>query len=113
MSILKKYKRLKKLKGRVDALMRDELLRVQRECQHPEEHVVEAPYEEDQFGGCRHSAPFAVCTLCGYSEQGWGCGYWKLKVNSDTPQITRDKGVRIRLTYYSQEDLNVLRFGSR
>ena len=42
-------------------------------CNHPAESVYELPYN---LGLDR---PWLVCSLCGYSEEGWGCGYTKLK----------------------------------
>ncbi|RKZ95081.1 MAG: hypothetical protein DRQ40_04490 [Gammaproteobacteria bacterium] len=51
-------------------------MEVQKSCEHPDEEVVEGKYEPCSYANA--TPPFRVCKLCGYAEQGWGCGYWKL-----------------------------------
>lgn len=58
-----------------------------RDCPHPAEKIVEVPY-----GPCDWlpaTAPFRVCLECGYAEQGWYCGYFKLSTRHDPPASTR------------------------
>lgn len=93
---------------------RDEtIIRLQEECPHPVNALREAEYSpETHF--VYASPPFRVCTECGYAEDGWGCGYWKLASNEEIPQMSRDtlfrKYVKRRLT---QDELSKVRFGAR
>ena len=62
----KQYDRILSKARAADARRLEAQVLMQHSCDHP--NVVEA----------NESPPFAVCTLCGYAEQGWHCGYWKL-----------------------------------
>lgn len=53
--------------------------RVQKTCRHPIKFIVECSYREGpDFSS---SKPIRVCTHCGLSEDGWGCGYQVLAPN--------------------------------
>ena len=57
----------------------DKLNRRIGRCTHPVEHIIEGNYIPDNsWGGGHATPPFRVCTICGYAEEGWGCGYYKL-----------------------------------
>jgi len=87
-----------------------ELLAMQTECDHPEDQILEAAYTPaGSFGYA--TPPFRVCKLCGYAEEGWNCGYWKLKTREEIPTISRQKADRdYVLKFYSQDTLNERRF---
>lgn len=53
------------------------LAELQTACAHPLSEVVEGEYRPDPWGN-NSTPPFRVCKLCGYAEEGWHCGYWKL-----------------------------------
>lgn len=55
-------------------------------CSHPLNRVY--LYENRDTRGFR--GPWLVCAECGYSEQGWGCGYNKLRHADfkDLPKIS-------------------------
>jgi len=67
------------------------LVRAQKRCRH--RHLVECDYESHTF--LASLPPQRACTLCGLSEEGWGCGYQVLKGN--TSGVTRSALYRIRL----------------
>jgi hypothetical protein len=73
------------LEQKADALLEQ----IQEVCPHPVESLLEAPYQSY----CESvSPPFRVCRLCGYAEEGWGCGYQKLGPNNyDVPTLNRDR----------------------
>lgn len=56
--------------------------------------------------------PFRVCRECGYAEQGWGCGYWKLNgPGPDTPQLPeRVCSSLVTIRVLSQEEMNNVRY---
>lgn len=66
---------------------------VQLACTHP--WIIEAPYAPSR-GWLRASPEFRVCRTCGFTEQGWGCGF----------QILRHHHERL-----SREEAGVFRVG--
>lgn len=85
------------------------LTMMQEKCKHPVEEWFEIPYKPCDYG---HSSPeLRVCKLCGYAEEGWGCGFWKLDGYFEVPKISRNRAHKdYILKLYSQSDLNELRF---
>ena len=66
-------------------------VKIQLACPHRE--VVEADYWPSDYG---HSMPpFRVCVVCGFSEEGWGCGY-QILASEVARAVTRDEGYRLR-----------------
>lgn len=65
---------------------------VQKYCDHPQKEIVEGEYRSDTWGH-HHIPPFRVCKLCGYAEEGWHCGYWKLasRVYEGVPLLSWDE----------------------
>lgn len=93
----------------VEVHAKSQLLIMQRSCSHPASHTVEAPY--CNYGDGYSNPPFAVCTLCGYSETGWGAGYWRLH-GDGARRVTRDKGIRLAVPrVMTQEDQADERYG--
>ena len=41
-------------------------------CEHPQDSI----RRQWESG---HGAPWLICLSCGYAEEGWGIGYWKLQ----------------------------------
>ena len=73
-------------------------IEARRECAHrPAEYIATSP-------------PIRVCTICGYAEEGWGCGYWKLKEPFSIPEIERDELMKYVLRLYTRQELNEIRF---
>lgn len=86
------------------------LLELQAGCDHPVDDIFEVDYRD---GGILFSAtpPFRVCRKCGYAEEGWHCGYWKLDTREEVPTISREKARRdYVLKFYTQEQMNEERF---
>ncbi len=56
-------------------------------CDHPLEAIRELPYNANPLFP---EKPWLVCTKCGYAEQGWYCGYKRLKhaEYKNPPKIT-------------------------
>jgi len=82
-----------------------------KSCSHPIECVRELPYQEGTW--LASTPPWLICTDCGYTEEGWGCGYLKLR-HADTdkqPVISFDEWLNIRTVTMSQIELSKLRFG--
>lgn len=57
-------------KTAVDSTIRRMELAMVKTCVHPKERIRE--FREDRC------APWTVCLECGYAEEGWGVGGWKL-----------------------------------
>ena len=95
-----------------------QLLASQAACPHPPDAQVEAPYKASPHDHM-HSAPFAVCTHCGYSETGWGAGYWRLcrapdGMRFDPRPVSREEGLRFAVPRVNtQEDQDAERFGQQ
>lgn len=83
--------------------------KLQTRCKHPVKQIVEAEYEHssDYFGA---QSPFRICMLCGYAEEGWGCGYWKLDTREEVLWISRKKAWDYVLKLYTQNELNEMRY---
>ena len=91
----------------------------QEACPHPLCEIVEGRYKTAGlvFGA---QAPFRVCRLCGYAEEGWYCGYWKLNSERDPahpagnhipiPELPRDAAMKYVLRRLSQEEISALRW---
>lgn len=59
------------------------------ECDHPLDAIRELPYSKDGWDGWGCSRPWLICSKCGYTEEGWGCGYKLLRhaEYKDPPKI--------------------------
>lgn len=80
----------------------------QSRCKHPATQIREAPHYSSGYG--YSDPPFRVCIDCGYAEEGWHCGYWKLRDDEDVAEINRDAAWEYVLKFYTQEELSDLRF---
>lgn len=78
--------------------------KLQAKCEHPVEALRDAPFVG---GTVIDQKPFRVCTLCGYAEEGWGCGYLKLRVGGiyNIPELSQDDARKYVLTYMRQDDM--------
>lgn len=67
-----------------------------KKCKHPIEDVRELPYKPRIYFGCNR--PWLLCTKCGLTEEGWGCGYKALKHadHKDVAKITREEWESLR-----------------
>lgn len=107
-----------KINSEIDYLKseRDYLVeRLQDECEHPIKEVREVDYKSSNYGSSLR--PFRVCLRCGYAEEGWGCGYWRLHRSEYGPvgggiirNMDRDQAWKHVRTYLTQEKLNKKRF---
>jgi hypothetical protein len=66
-------KRLAAVKAERVALIQDTVAG----CSHPLEAIYELPYKQHEW--LQADRPWLICSLCGYTEEGWGCGYNKLR----------------------------------
>jgi hypothetical protein len=97
--------KLASLKDEGERIERDMVLlvkEIQSSCSHPEneivegEHYVDRPSIDIMLALDRWSdfadPPFRVCRRCGYSEPGWGSGYFSLAPdNYHVSRMTRDE----------------------
>jgi hypothetical protein len=82
---------LKDERERIEEEMFLLLKEIQSSCGHPEKEVVEGEYRASQWEEASAEPPFRVCRRCGYSEPGWGCGYFRLYPNNySIPHMARD-----------------------
>lgn len=111
--------------NRIDAAIEEvklaeEALRVvimgeQLTCLHPFESIVESESVEDKWGHY-HTPPFLVCKDCGYAEEDWHCGPWKLTRyskcrNKRVPTINREEAWKyVRGSIKNQTLLSKVRF---
>jgi hypothetical protein len=72
-------------------------------CSHPLEAIYELPYKPHEW--LQADAPWLICSLCGYTEEGWGCGYKKLRhaEYAKPPTITKEQWLAMRTVAVMQE----------
>lgn len=74
-------------------------------CKHPLASIY--AYQNRENTGSR--GPWLVCAACGYSEQGWGIGFNKLKhadceaAGRSMPKITREQWLATSTVRVAQE----------
>ena len=99
---------LKDENERIDEEMSLLLKEIQASCGHPEREIVEGEYRASRWEKDCADPPFRVCRRCGYSEPGWGCGYFRLYPNNyNIPHMARDaawKFIRGGLMSQSEKD---------
>ena len=99
---------LKDENERIDEEMFLLLKEIQASCGHPEREIVEGEYRASRWEKDCADPPFRVCRRCGYSEPGWGCGYFRLYPNNySIPHMDRDaawKFIRGGLMSQSEKD---------
>lgn len=78
--------------------------KTQSECPHPKEDIREGRHTADPY----MRSPFRVCIRCGYAEQGWGAGYWRLTNDySGIAEMSRDDAYKFVIGgVVSQEDMS-------
>lgn len=67
---------LESIDSKIEALQkqRSELIKKTVEsCNHPKDYIYELSYRD--WGWMNPSAPWLICSECGYTEEGWGCGF--------------------------------------
>jgi hypothetical protein len=83
-------------------------------CDHPREALVRGDSVAYVMGSA--FSPFLVCRRCGYAEEGWGAGTWRIKANewdSDIPRLDRDQAWRLVRCWVTQNDMERLgRYGA-
>ena len=85
---------------------RDRLIKEHTDsCLHLEVYIVEGRYTD-------YARPFRVCRMCGYAEEGWGSGYWKLKTKDEVPELGRDAAWKFVRRFLDQGEQSRLRRGS-
>jgi hypothetical protein len=70
---------LRDLNNRLTAIQSERLELIRKtvaECDHPLECVYERPYRPYMYLSA--DPPWLICIRCGYTEEGWGCGFTKL-----------------------------------
>lgn len=67
------------------------LKELRRKCSH--QTIVETPY-------LGHDAPMRICAICSLEEEGWGCGYDKLR-KEPIKIVDRDEFYRFRNLSFS------------
>ena len=99
---------LKDQRDAIDEELEILLAEIQAACGHPEAEIVEGGYRASRWEEVCADPPFRVCRRCGYSEPGWGCGYFKLYPNNyHIPHMDRNeawKFIRGGLMTQEQKD---------
>lgn len=95
-----------KIDKRIEALQ-NKMEALKKACRHPRAAILEGRYASGSFA----FPPFRVCTECGYAEEGWGCGYWKLG-KSNVPEVSRDEAMRhVQGDVLTQGEMSKNRYG--
>jgi hypothetical protein len=80
---------------KLQALIADEVCRLQRLCPHPVEQLRECDYRPSDYGNA--IPEMRVCLVCGLSEEGWGRGRRLHWGHYGVPKISRDQLYELRL----------------
>ena len=91
--IVKKLKTARKQMDKVKAKVNELEIELQLICDHP--RIMEADYSPGLYGFGNSYPPFRVCEVCGFSEEGWNCGYQILK--NSIYKIEKEAGYKIRV----------------
>ena len=102
-------KELARIEGQMDRLEKRYIMltaRLIKHCKHPAHKVVEGRHTEMH-------RPFRVCQDCGYAEEGWGAGYWKLpRSHVIVAEVPRSVALKFVSEFVSQESMGGLgRYG--
>jgi hypothetical protein len=91
-------KRVRAILAEREALIKDTVAG----CRHPWEAIYELPYKPHEW--LQSERPWLICSLCGLTEEGWGCGYKKLRhaEHKDLLIISRDRWNKMRTITVSQ-----------
>ena len=90
-SIIKLNDKINKLKEKKDSLIKS----TQKTCKH--EFCVECDYQSmDYFDSL---PPSKLCLNCGLKEDGWGCGYEKLKDTKNRLNVIVPRNILYKLRY--------------
>jgi hypothetical protein len=109
--MLEEIELLDKQLREVTANRKQRIAEIQDSCTHPFEYIREGMWREGSSG--YSSIPeFRVCTLCGYSEEGWGCGFWKLAYHGqEIPKLSRESAIKfVKDGIQRQDEMNKKRF---
>ena len=109
-SLVKRIYKLKEERSKM-SLKIDQLEAIlMTKCPHPFEAVREGSYSASYST----TPPMRVCTDCGYAEEGWGCGYWKLDVDwtlhNAIPKLEREEAFKFVRKFWTQDALSAVRF---
>lgn len=115
-ALTKKIALLKQERDEIGIKIQQLEFRLMDKCTHPFDAIREGRYIP--AGNWGSATPdMRVCTDCGYAEEGWGCGYWKLNVDytlrDSIPQISRDEAFKHVRKFWTQEAMSQHRFPSK
>ena len=101
--------KLEEISRKIDALHAEKKAIIDEmvnSCSHPLEAIYELPYHRYPWGSCEK--PWLICSKCGYTEEGWYCGYKLLRhaEHKNVPTITREQWNLMRTVTMSQMELN-------
>ena len=86
----------------------------QNGCKHRATSIREAKWVPSSYNDGMGLRPFRVCIDCGYAEEGWGCGYWKLGKVSSCMELERDEALEYVVgDVISQDELNNKRYDKK
>lgn len=90
--------------------------RLMDKCPHHYDSLREGTFvSSGGFGSA--TPPLRVCIDCGYAEEGWGCGYWKLstswELNDAIPKLTRDEAFKFVRRFWTQDMMDMVRFSKK
>lgn len=74
------FKKLAAINNKIEKLKKEKVELIKAtvvECKHPIEAIYEKPVKNNGFLGV--DRPWLICSLCGLTEEGWGCGYKELR----------------------------------
>lgn len=92
--------------------------RLMAKCPHHVDSLREGRFVEQSSSGFgRATPPMRVCIDCGYAEEGWGCGYWKLEtswqLNDSVPKLEQSEAFKFVRRFWTQDMMDMVRFAKK
>lgn len=112
-ALVKKIALLKQERDEIGIKINQLESKLMDKCTHPFDAIREGRYVPS--GSWNHATPeMRVCIDCGYAEEGWGCGFWKLSVDwelrDSIPQLSRDEAFKYVRKFWTQDAMSEFRF---
>lgn len=78
-------------------------------CEHPISYVLQGKWKPNDAVYFNNGEPeFRVCTICGYAEEGWGCGFQKLgqHLYSEIKEVSREEAQKYVKKMHYQRNIS-------
>lgn len=79
---------------KLDEELKTKIEKLQTQCDHSS--VIETSYKPSASGLFSAMSPARICVICSLEEEGWGCGYNKLRQSTVLKVVERNEFYKYR-----------------